>query len=133
MKLCYGEKWDGEDDGKSCIPMCNHCRWYTCASLEICFHPKKVKEALAGERHDPLDLCDDFECTRYKKVEYEELIDALYAQFINMQFKRSGTCTNCGGEIQFVEACADCNAPDGDCFDAHTAATCAKCLGCEES
>jgi len=42
------------------------------------------------------------------------------------------TCSACGGEIQFVEACATCDAPDGDCFDYHTFGSCAKCLGCEQ-
>jgi len=133
MKLCHDKEWDGRSDDGSCIPMCNHCRFYTCASLEICFHPKHTKAAVKGERRDPLELCDDFECSMRKKVEYLEVIEALYAQFTQLQFERSNKCTGCGGKIQFVKACQDCNAPDADCFDTHTAGTCAKCLGCEET
>lgn len=42
------------------------------------------------------------------------------------------TCSGCGREIQFVEACSTCGAPDGDCFDFHTFGSCAVCLGCAE-
>lgn len=42
------------------------------------------------------------------------------------------TCSGCGREIQFVEACMTCDAPDGDCFDWHTFGSCAVCLGCAE-
>jgi hypothetical protein len=42
------------------------------------------------------------------------------------------TCSGCGKNIQFVEACSTCDAPDGDCFDFHTFGSCAVCLGCDE-
>ena len=58
---------------------------------------------------------------------HEELRQALehYA-------RDKDTCSRCGGEIQFVEACLTCGAPEGDCFDYHTFGSCAVCLGCVE-